>query len=249
MAARMAGHVEHRRCRVAELEGVAVTDRDVDAGYSRSIGKRPDDDRLGRRLQLEIAAGMVRMVVRVDDVGEGQAAALERGQHRRRFRRIDGADRAAGGLAQQIDVIVAQRGNELDFERHGGRLTQFAARATLETMFIDVVDLRDFYERRLGSVARQMIRRRIGVLWPDFKGLNILGLGYATPFLRPFLSEAERVVALMPAPQGVLPWPRQAPNRAALTDESDLPLPNFSMDRVLLVHGLEFSEQVRPLLR
>ncbi|HYL49107.1 MAG TPA: methyltransferase domain-containing protein [Stellaceae bacterium] len=116
-------------------------------------------------------------------------------------------------------------------------------------MFIDVVDLRDFYERRLGSIARQMIRRRIGMLWPEFKGLNILGLGYATPFLRPFLSKAERVVALMPAPQGVLPWPRQAPNCAALTDESDLPLPNFSMDRVLLVHGLEFSEQVRPLLR
>ncbi|HYL32970.1 MAG TPA: methyltransferase domain-containing protein [Stellaceae bacterium] len=116
-------------------------------------------------------------------------------------------------------------------------------------MFIDVVDLRDFYERRLGGIARQMIRRRIGMLWPDFKGLNILGLGYATPFLRPFLSGSERVVALMPAPQGVLPWPRRAPNRAALTDESDLPLPNFSMDRVLLVHGLEFSEQVRPLLR
>jgi len=116
-------------------------------------------------------------------------------------------------------------------------------------MFIDVVDLRDFYERRLGSIARQMIRRRIGMLWPDVKGLNVLGLGYATPFLRPFLSEAERVVALMPAPQGVLRWPREAPNRAALAEESELPLPNFSMDRVLLVHGLEFSEQVRPLLR
>ena len=116
-------------------------------------------------------------------------------------------------------------------------------------MFIDVVDLRDFYERRLGGIARQMIRRRIGALWPDVKGLNVLGLGYATPYLRPLLPDAERVVALMPAPQGVLPWPRGAPNRAALSEESELPLPNFSMDRVLLVHGLEFSEQVRPLLR
>ncbi|HEV2265591.1 MAG TPA: methyltransferase domain-containing protein [Stellaceae bacterium] len=116
-------------------------------------------------------------------------------------------------------------------------------------MFIDVVDLRDFYERRLGGIARQMIRRRIGVLWPDVKGLNVLGLGYATPYLRPLLPDAERVVALMPAPQGVLPWPRDAPNRAALSEESELPLANFSMDRVLLVHCLEFSEQVRPLLR
>jgi SAM-dependent methyltransferase len=116
-------------------------------------------------------------------------------------------------------------------------------------MFIDVVDLRDFYDRRLGIVAREMIRRRLRRLWPDLKGLRVLGLGFATPYLRPFTTEAERVIAMMPAPQGVLPWPRQGPNRAALTEEGELPLPNFSMDRVLLVHGLEFSEQVRPLLK
>ncbi|HEV2162136.1 MAG TPA: methyltransferase domain-containing protein [Stellaceae bacterium] len=116
-------------------------------------------------------------------------------------------------------------------------------------MFIDVVDLRDFYDRRLGAIARQMIRRRIGVLWPNVKGLNILGLGYATPYLRPLMPDAERVIAMMPVPQGVLPWPRGVPNRAALSEESELPLANFSMDRVLLVHCLEFSEQVRPLLR
>jgi SAM-dependent methyltransferase len=116
-------------------------------------------------------------------------------------------------------------------------------------MFIDVVDLRDFYDRRLGMAARQMIRRRLRRLWPNVKGLRVLGLGFATPYLGPFAGEAERIAALMPAPQGVLPWPRQGPNRAALTEEGDLPLPNFSMDRVLLVHGLEFSEQVRPMLR
>ncbi|MDE2230358.1 MAG: methyltransferase domain-containing protein [Alphaproteobacteria bacterium] len=116
-------------------------------------------------------------------------------------------------------------------------------------MFIDVVDLRDFYERRLGGVARQMIGRRVRRLWPDLKGMRVLGLGYATPYLRPFIGEAERVIALMPAQQGVLPWPPQGPNRAALAEEGELPLPNFSMDRVLVVHGIEFSEQVRPLLK
>jgi SAM-dependent methyltransferase len=116
-------------------------------------------------------------------------------------------------------------------------------------MFIDVVDLRDFYERRLGVVARQMIGRQLRTLWPNVRGLRVLGLGFATPYLRPFLGEAERVVALMPAPQGVLPWPPQGANRAALSEEGELPLPNFSMDRVLLVHGLEFSEQTQPMLR
>jgi SAM-dependent methyltransferase len=116
-------------------------------------------------------------------------------------------------------------------------------------MFIDVVDLRDFYDSRLGLVARHMIGRRVRALWPDMQGMRLLGLGYATPYLRPYLAEAERVAAVMPAPQGVLPWPAEGPNRACLAEEGELPLPDFSVDRVLLVHGLEFSEQVRPLLK
>lgn len=116
-------------------------------------------------------------------------------------------------------------------------------------MFADVVDLREFYMTRLGQVARRMLGRRIRATWPDLTGSRLLGLGYATPYLRPFVGEAERVMALMPAAQGVLHWPAEGPNRVVLADESELPLPDFSIDRVLLVHGLEFSEQVRPLLK
>jgi SAM-dependent methyltransferase len=116
-------------------------------------------------------------------------------------------------------------------------------------MSIDVVDLRDFYHGRLGQVARHMIGRRVRALWPDARGMRVLGLGYATPYLGPYLAEAERVAAVMPAQQGVLRWPVEGPNRACLAEEGELPLPDFSVDRVLLVHGLEFSEQVRPLLK
>ena len=119
----------------------------------------------------------------------------------------------------------------------------------LGVMFADVVDLREFYMTRLGQVARRMLRRRIRATWPDLTGSRLLGLGYATPYLRPFVGEAERVMALMPAAQGVLHWPAEGPNRVVLADEGELPLPDFSIDRVLLVHGLEFSEQVRPLLK
>lgn len=116
-------------------------------------------------------------------------------------------------------------------------------------MFADVVDLREFYNGRLGQVARRMLGRRIRAMWPDLAGMRLLGLGYATPYLRPFLGEAERVMALMPAAQGVLRWPNDGPNHVVMADEGELPLPDFSIDRVLLVHGLEFSEQVRPMLK
>src|SRR6266571_2986129 len=110
-------------------------------------------------------------------------------------------------------------------------------------MYNDVVDLRDFYETSLGQVARRMIRRRLRMIWPDLSGMRLLGLGYATPFLRPFLGECERVLGFMPAAQGVLAWPPDGPNAVALADEAELPLPDYSIDRVLLVHAVEASEQ------
>jgi SAM-dependent methyltransferase len=116
-------------------------------------------------------------------------------------------------------------------------------------MWSDVIDLRDFYASSLGQVARRMIRRRLREMWPDLTGQRVVGLGYATPLLRPFLDEAERVLALMPAPQGVLHWPGQPLNATALVEETELPLPDMSIDRIVLAHALEHTEQLRPMLR
>ena len=42
-------------------------------------------------------------------------------------------------------------------------------------MFVDVVDLRDFYVTRLGQVARRQVRARIRRVWPDVAGMRVLG--------------------------------------------------------------------------
>ncbi len=116
-------------------------------------------------------------------------------------------------------------------------------------MHTDIVDLREFYETSLGQAARRMIRRRIRLIWPDVRGQIVLGLGFATPYLRSFREEADRVVALMPATQGVGFWPPEGPGLVALGDEGDLPFGDMTIDRVLLVHGLEGTEQLRPMMR
>ena len=116
-------------------------------------------------------------------------------------------------------------------------------------MWMDAIDLRDFYATSLGQVARSVIRRRIRAVWPDVRGLSVLGFGYATPYLNPFRSEAARVMALMPASQGVLHWPPEGGGLTTLVEESELPFPDLSVDRVLLVHALECAEQVRPMMR
>ncbi|MEK9672698.1 MAG: methyltransferase domain-containing protein [Rhodospirillaceae bacterium] len=116
-------------------------------------------------------------------------------------------------------------------------------------MWIDVVDLRDFYASALGQGARRMIRRKLRMLWPDVKGMRVLGIGYAAPYLGMFQGEAERVICAMPAGQGVLRWPAEGDAQAVLVDELELPFPDLSMDRVVLVHALECAEQVKPLTR
>ena len=116
-------------------------------------------------------------------------------------------------------------------------------------MTIDVIDLRDFYSRRLGIVARQLINRGIRARWPDAAGQRVLGLGYPTPYLGLFREEAERCLAFMPAAQGVVKWPTNRPGLAALVDELEQPLADSSIDRVLLVHALEMAHDPAALLR
>ncbi|MCP4539199.1 MAG: class I SAM-dependent methyltransferase [Chloroflexi bacterium] len=116
-------------------------------------------------------------------------------------------------------------------------------------MWTDAIDLRDFYASALGAVARRMIRRRIRALWPDVTGMDVLGLGFATPYISALRPDATRTLAAMPAAQGVLHWPMDGDGLTTLVDETDLPFPDVSMDRVLLVHALESAENVRPLMR
>lgn len=116
-------------------------------------------------------------------------------------------------------------------------------------MHLDAADMQRFYDTPLGQVARRLIMQRLREVWPNTRGLSVLALGFATPYLRPFQNEAERLIALMPAQQGVMAWPGQAANLAALADETALPLSDSSIDRVIVAHVLETSESLRPLLR
>ena len=42
---------------------------------------------------------------------------------------------------------------------------------------MDVVDLRNFYAQRLGTVARRFIGRGIRARWSDTTSLRVLGIG------------------------------------------------------------------------
>lgn len=116
-------------------------------------------------------------------------------------------------------------------------------------MHLDVLDLRTFYYRtRLGRTAQRLIREQVTGLWPDARGLNVAGFGFTVPLLRPYLKDARRVISLMPAPQGVMPWPSGMPNVSVLCEETLWPVENDSIDRLIVMHGLETGEDPIALL-
>jgi len=116
-------------------------------------------------------------------------------------------------------------------------------------MHLDVVELRSFYyTTELGRMVQRVVRDRIRAMWPDIHGQNLVGFGFAAPYLRPFMAEAARTLCLMPAQQGVCPWPSEGPNATALVEETLWPVPSGFADRLIVAHGLESCERPAALL-
>ena len=112
----------------------------------------------------------------------------------------------------------------------------------------DIVDLRSFYSSTLGRLAERSIARALTSLWTPMAQERLVGLGYALPWLDRFSPDTERTFAFMPAGQGAVNWPTDGPSATALVFDEELPLPDSAIDRLLMVHLLEHSENPRETL-
>ena len=116
-------------------------------------------------------------------------------------------------------------------------------------MALDIRTLEEFYDSRIGQVTRRLILKRIRAQWPDLSGQRVLGFGYAAPYLRPLVGEAERTIAAIPEGLGAAPWGAGGRSLTALVDELALPFPDSFFDFLLVIHGLEAADAQRPFLR
>jgi SAM-dependent methyltransferase len=119
----------------------------------------------------------------------------------------------------------------------------------IEGMGQEVHGLERFYATATGALTARLLRDRLRRLWPALPRQSVLGLGYASPFLRLWRAEATRCVALVPQHLPPWRWPRSAASCTAVAEEEGLPFPDLVFDRILLVHGLEHAESTRRLLR
>lgn len=111
-----------------------------------------------------------------------------------------------------------------------------------------IEELRAFYGEPAGILTRRLIARRLHEAWGEANGCDVLGLGYAAPWLDAFVG-ARRTIAAMPAGQGAEVWPAaSARNRALLVQDTRLPFAAGAFDRILLVHALEEADDARGLM-
>lgn len=110
-----------------------------------------------------------------------------------------------------------------------------------------VDDLGLFYASPEGRVTQAVVSRKLSEAWADVNGLDVLGLGYTTPYLDLF-SQARRVISAMPAAQGAQAWPEELKSRTALVDEYNTPFPSALFDRIFIMHGLEEASDASALL-
>lgn len=113
----------------------------------------------------------------------------------------------------------------------------------------DVVHLRDFYDSSLGHVAEENISAVLKQIWPTTKDESVLGFGFAAPYLAKISESAFEAICFMPERQGVLHWPVVNKNASALIAETLWPLPDATLDKIIIVHGLETSLNPSALLK
>src|SRR5215471_12725878 len=116
-------------------------------------------------------------------------------------------------------------------------------------MTANVTRLLEFYRSPLGKIARALLREDVTRFAGNVRGLRVLGLGFATPYMRFALDEAERVLAFMPARQGASAWPREGPSHTVLCDPLEMPLTDAAVDLIIAVHAFEHISDAEELMR
>ena len=107
----------------------------------------------------------------------------------------------------------------------------------------------EFYSTAQGAIALRLVRERLCQIWPDLTGQMVLGLGHTGPYLHGWRAGAGRCIAATPTPGAAAAWPGSGRNLACVVMEDGLPFADLSMDRILMVHGLENADNARRVLR
>ncbi len=107
-----------------------------------------------------------------------------------------------------------------------------------------------FYATPQGARVQKVLMASMRTFWPHIRGLSLLGHGYSLPYLQSYHHDAHLTIASFPGPLGGESWPPHACLKTAvLAEETTLPFLTDSFNRIILVHGLEYSVFPEKILR
>ncbi len=116
-------------------------------------------------------------------------------------------------------------------------------------MSILTSELQEFYKSDIGIITQNVLQNHINAFWQLNHGLRILGCGYATPYLDPYLYKSERVISMIPRGQGCVVYPEDSNNIVFSSDTDRMPIESSSIDRIIIIHHLEHCRDLRATIR
>jgi SAM-dependent methyltransferase len=109
---------------------------------------------------------------------------------------------------------------------------------------VDVSDLKDFYRSSYGKTVRSAIVKLLKELIPEKNLSKRIFVGFGTPYT----AQPANDLLLMLAHMGIYAWPTQEDNRATLSYENEWPFADQEFDEIILLHGLEYSQNSNALI-
>lgn len=113
---------------------------------------------------------------------------------------------------------------------------------------LNALHLKQFYASDLGELTRAYLQTHMAKMWPRNDDDTQLALGYPTVLWRKE-HIPKNLILVMPAEQGAVRWPRHEANKTIVSRDADLPVPGNTINRVILLHSLEFSPHISELMK
>ncbi len=116
-------------------------------------------------------------------------------------------------------------------------------------MHNNIDELSRFYQSKLGQLVINCVENQIDKLIGNNLNSEILGFGYAAPFIERMNSNSGIRANFIPHEVGIGKWPNDAPNKTLVGNENNLPFADSSFDTIICIHGIEGAKSPKKLLR
>ena len=106
-----------------------------------------------------------------------------------------------------------------------------------------------FYLSFLGKTTSSILSKKISKLWTPFHKSRIAAIGFCSPFAHSINKRVQRLFFLIPSQFGEYHFNLKNKNSTALINEYTLPIDDSSLDRLLVIHSLEYITDHKKFLR